>query len=87
MRLLVWLMKKIFFKFHELMQLFLFNSSEDNDLKSIDELRALRLLNQKIENDKKARNYISEINQRYKKMKDKNSNNSLTNNKFFKRAS
>ena len=86
MRLLVWLMKKIS-KFHELMQLVLFNSSEDNDLKSIDELRALRLLNQKIENDKKARNYISEINQRYKKMKDKNSNNSLTNNKFFKRAS
>ena len=78
-------MKKIS-KFHELMQLVLFNSSEDNDLKSIDELRALRLLNQKIENDKKARNYISEINQRYKKMKDKNSNNSLTNNKFFKRA-
>lgn len=86
MRLLVWLMKKIS-KFHELMQLVLFNSSEDNDLKSIDELRALRLRNQKIENDKKARNYISEINQRYKKMKDKNSNNSLTNNKFFKRAS
>ncbi len=86
MRLLVWLMKKIF-KFPELMQLVLFNSNEDNDLKSIDELRALRLRNQKIENDKKARNYISEINQRYKKMKDKNSNNSLTNNKFFKRAS
>ena len=69
------------------MQLVLFNSSEDNDLKSIDELRALRLRNQKIENDKKARKYISEINEKYKKMKDINSKNSLKNNKFFKRAS
>ena len=50
------------------MQFDLFNSKQDNSLMSIEELRALRLRKQKIENDKKARKYILEINQRYRKM-------------------
>ena len=57
------------------MQLDHFNSIEVNQLMSIEELRALRLRKQKIENNKKARKYISEINQRYRKMKSNKSNN------------
>ena len=53
------------------MQLDHFNSIEVNELMSIEELRALRLRKQKIENNKKARKYISEINQRYRKITDK----------------
>ena len=41
------------------------NSKENNILMSIEELKALRLRKHKIENDKKARKYISEINNRY----------------------
>ena len=52
-----------------------FNSSEDDYLISIEELRALRLRKQKIDNDKKARKYIWEINQRYRKMTNKNKKN------------
>ena len=61
------------------MQFDLFNSNQDNSLMSIEELRALRLRKQKIESDKKARKYISEINQRYRKMSTQKSN------KFFKK--
>ena len=50
-----------------------FNSIESNELKSIDELKALRIRKQRIENDKKARKYILEINQRYRVMTDKKS--------------
>ena len=50
------------------MQFDLFNSNQDNNLMSIEELRALRLRKQKIESDKKARKYILEINQRYRKI-------------------
>ena len=42
---------------------------------SIQELRELRLRKKKIESDKKARKYILEINQRYRKMKDYSGNN------------
>ena len=57
------------------MQFNYFNSNQDNSLMSIEDLRALRLRKQKIENDKKARKYILKINERYKKMReDKNSN-------------
>ena len=52
------------------MQFDLFNSNQDNSLMSIEELRALRLRKQKIENGKKARGYILEINNRFRKMKD-----------------
>ncbi len=55
-----------------------FNSNPEDNLMSIEDLRALRLLKQKIESDKKARKYILEINQRYRKM------NAKKNNKFFK---
>ena len=44
------------------------NFNEDDGLMSIEDLRALRLRNKKIESDKKARKYTLEINQRYRKM-------------------
>ena len=68
------------------MQFDLFNSNQDNSLMSIEELRALRLRKQKIESDKKARKYILEINQRYRKMSDHKSNNFLRNMNPFKKA-
>ena len=74
MRLLAWQIDK----FSKLMHLDHLNSNEDNDLISIEELRALRLSKQKIENNKKARKYISGINRRYKNFTDKKSKN------FFK---
>ena len=54
------------------------NSNPDDSLLSIEDLRALRLRKQKIESDKKARKYILEINQRYRKL------SAHKNNKFFK---
>ena len=68
------------------MQFDLFNSNQDNSLMSIEELRALRLRKQKIESDKKARKYILEINQRYRKMSTRKSNNFLRNMNPFKKA-
>ena len=68
------------------MQFDLFNSNQDNSLMSIEELRALRLRKQKIESDKKARKYILEINQRYRKMSARKSNNFLRNMNPFKKA-
>ena len=62
------------------------NSCDKNILISIDELKALRLLQQKIANNKKARKYISEINERYRKIKDKKSNKFLKNINPFRRA-
>jgi len=63
-----------------------FNSNEDNGLMSIRDLRALRLKKKKIESDKKARKYIFEINQRYRKMSACKSNNFLSNMNPFKKA-
>ena len=51
------------------------NSNEDDGLMSIEDLRALRLLRKKIESEKKARKYILEINQRYRRMSARKSNN------------
>ena len=51
------------------------NPNEDDGLFSIEDLRALRLRKNKIENDKKARKYILDINQRYRKMRAHKSNN------------
>ncbi len=59
------------------MQFNYFNSMQDDSLMSIEDLRALRLRKKKIENDKKARRYIFEINQRYKKMSEPKSHNFL----------
>ena len=68
------------------MQFDLFNSNQDKNLMSIEELRALRLRKQKIESDRKARKYILEINQRYRKISSHKSNNFFKNINPFKKA-
>ena len=62
------------------------NFNEDDGLMSIEDLRALRLRKKKIESDKKARKYIMEINQRYRKISTTKSNNFLRNMNPFKKA-
>ena len=62
------------------------NSNEDDGLMSIEDLRALRLRKKKIETDKKARKYILDINQRYRKMSTRKNNNFLRNMNPFKKA-
>ena len=62
------------------------NTFEDDNLMSIEDLRALRLRKKKIESDKKARKYIMEINQRYRKMNTGKTNNFLRNMNPFKKA-
>ena len=63
-----------------------FNSNRDDGLMSIKDLRALRLRNKKIESDKKARKYILDINQRYRKMNTRKSNKFLRNINPFKKV-
>tara|TARA_B100000524_G_C23522777_1_gene324756 strand:+ start:452 stop:661 length:210 start_codon:yes stop_codon:yes gene_type:complete len=63
-----------------------FNPKEDDGLMSIADLRALRLRKEKIENEKKARKYILEINQRYRKMRDKKNYDFFKNMNPFKKA-
>ena len=65
------------------MQLDHLNFNEDDGLMSIEDLRALRLRKKKIESDKKARKYIMEINQRYRKMGARKSNDFLRNMNLF----
>ena len=62
------------------------NPNEDDGLMSIEDLRALRFRKNKIENDKKARKYILDINQRYRKMSTRKSNSFLRNMNPFKKA-
>ena len=62
------------------------NFNEGDGLMSIEDLRALRLRKRKIETDKKARKYILDINQRYRKMSNRKSNNFLRNMNPFKKA-
>ena len=62
------------------------NSKKHDGLMSIEDLRALRLRKQKIESDKKARKYILDINQRYRKMSTRKSNNFLMNINPFKKT-
>ena len=62
------------------------NSNEYDGLMSIEDLRALRLQKKKIESDKKARKYILDINQRYRKMSTRKSNNFLRHMNPFKKA-
>ena len=62
------------------------NFNEDDGLMSIEDLRALRRRKKKIESDKKARKYILDINQRYRKMSTCKSNNFLRNINPFKKA-
>ena len=86
MRLLLWLLKKIL-KFPKMTQLNNFNSVQDNDgLMSIEDLKALRLRKKKLESDKKARKYILEINHRFRKMKNKKSNEFFKSINPFKKA-
>jgi len=62
------------------------NPNKDDGLISIEELRALRLQKKKIESDKKARKYILDINQRYRKMNTRKRNYFLINMNPFKKA-
>ena len=62
------------------------NFNEDDGLMSIEDLRALRLQKKKIESDKKARRYILDINQRYRKMSTLKTNSFLRNLNPFKKA-
>jgi len=62
------------------------NFNEDDGLMSIEDLRALRLRKKKIESNKKARKYILDINQRYRKMSTRKSNYFLRNMNPFKKA-
>ncbi len=62
------------------------NSNEDDGLMSIEDLRALRLQKKKIESDKKARKYILDINQKYRKMNTHKNNNFLRYMNPFKKA-
>ena len=62
------------------------NFNEDDGLMSIEDLRTLRLRKKKIESNKKARKYILEINQRYRKISAHKSNNFLRNMNPFKKA-
>ena len=62
------------------------NFNEYDSLMSIEDLRALRLQKKKIESDKKARKYILEINQRFRKMNARKSNYFLRNVNPFKKA-
>ena len=62
------------------------NFNEDDGLMSIEDLMVLRLRKKKIETDKKARKYILDINQRYRKMSTRKSNNFLRNMNPFKKA-
>ena len=68
------------------MQFYHLNFNEDDGLMSIEDLKALRLRKKKIETDKKARKYILDINQRYRKMSTSKSNNFLRNMNPFKKA-
>ena len=63
-----------------------FNYNHDDGLMSIEDLRALRLQKQKIESNKKARKYILEINQRYRKMSSQKTHNFLRNMNPFKKT-
>ena len=62
------------------------NFNEDDGLMSIEDLRTLRLQKKKIESEKKARKYILDINQRYRKMSTSKSNKFLWNMNPFKKA-
>ena len=62
------------------------NFNEDDGLMSIEDLRALRLRKKKIESDKKARKYILDINQRYRKMNTGKSNKFLRYMNPFRKA-
>ena len=59
----------------------LFWTSENKNILSIEELRTLRIIQKKIENNKNSRKYISEINKRHKNWTEQKINN------FFRKTS
>ena len=61
------------------MQLNDFYNNQDEGLMSIEEIKTLRIQKKKLEKEKKARRYIFEINERYRKMRNNKNNN------FFKK--
>ena len=63
-----------------------FNVNQEDNLMSIEDLKALRMRKHRIERDKKARKYILEINQRYRKISEKKSNIFFKNMNPFKKA-
>jgi len=56
-----------------------FHQNQDDGFMSIEEIKTLRIHKKKLEKEKKARRYIMEINERYKKIRNKNNSN------FFKK--
>ena len=84
MGLLILHLKKVL-KFLKLIQFNHLNSNEDDGLMSIEDLRTLLLRKKKIESEKKARKYILDINQRYRKLSNRKSNNFLRNMNPLKR--
>ena len=62
------------------------HSNQDDGLMLTEDLKALRLRKQKIEINKKARRFILEINQRYRKMRAYKGNNFFKNMNLLKKA-
>ena len=60
--------------------------NQDDGLMSIEDLRNLRLQKKKIEKDKKARKYILEINERYRKLREDKRKKFFKNINPFKKA-
>ena len=56
-----------------------FHHNQDDGFMSIIEIKTLRIQKKKLEKEEKARRYILKINERYKKIRNKNNSN------FFKK--
>ena len=56
-----------------------FHHNQDDSFMTIEEIKNLRIQKKKLEKEKKARRYILEINERYRKIRNKNNSN------FFKK--
>ena len=54
-----------------------FHHNQDDGLMSIEEIKTLRIQKKKLEKEKKARIYILEKNERYRKIRNKNKSNFL----------
>ena len=60
--------------------------NQDDNLMTIEELKASLIKKLKTERKKKSRNYILEINQRYRKMSEDQNNNFLKNMNHFRKT-
>ena len=54
-----------------------FHNNQDDGLMSIEEIKTLRIQKKKLEKEKKARIYILDKNERYRKIRNKNKSNFL----------